>query len=388
MQLGCELRGCIAPMLASQPSVREFAYALGIDKSLAWQVHRIATASDPVAILTALPGHAGMRKAIGAIRDAGHDIDGLERSRADLVHVLRRRGISRTQLRSMALGGSDGPRSAGGLRHLHRRAHEATVAMRGMSIGGAAIAIMLAPGGATRQITLVAVTLLHRIGRTVNAGPIPVYFRTQAAGISGLSEKTGSGRRSYAGLVLELCSQEVHEDHIRTREYGTSEVLLYDPPSSATDRVDLAFREIGHGVAAVRGDRRHPEAASGIALYYPVEHTVIDLMLHNSLQARDPEVALYLLSAPMAVCDANPEFLRQPIPIESRWTEDDALPGAFAAAGGKWQRLIEDSARNVGLSPKEFRRFRTHIECPPTPSRVHVRWKWQDPETSHATIAP
>jgi len=171
MQLGYELRGCIAPMLASQPSVREFAYALGIDKSLAWQIHRIATASDPVAILTALPGHAGMRKAIGAIRDAGHEIDGLERSRADLVHVLRRRGISRTQLRSMALGGSDGPRSAGGLRHLHRRAHEATVAMRGMSIGGAAIAIMLPPGGASRQMTLVAVTLLHRIGRTVNAGP-------------------------------------------------------------------------------------------------------------------------------------------------------------------------------------------------------------------------
>ena len=384
MVVGREMRACTAPLLADQPSIREFAAALGIDKSLAWQVHHMAAATDPVAILIALPGHAGMAKAMRALHGAGRDTTALEASRAALVYVLNRRGISRAQLKSMATGHPDGDAESGALRQLHRRAYEANSAVQGRSIGGIAVAVMLMPAGSAKQMTLVAATMLHRMVRTIVSGPIPIYYRTQAAGSRPRASRAATSspghepirKGSMASLVRHLCSPEVEDDHLSVREFRSGEALCYDPPPSCINRVDFAFREVGHGVGTLDRGRARTQGSTDVAIFNPAGHAVIDLMLHRSLHAEEPSVSLSLRNAPEEVCKSAPEFLKHPMPIEGAWVSRRVLPAPFVAAGDRWEALVEGSARAVEASISDFRTFRVEIEYPPTPSTVHFRWAW------------
>lgn len=384
MAVGREMRSCTAPLLQDRPSIREFAAVLGIDKSLAWQVRHIAAATDPVAILIALPGRAGMSKAMRALKGAGRDTAALEASRAMLVYVLNRRGISRAQLKSMATGILDGDAESGALRQLHRRAYEANSAVQGRAIGGIAVAVMLMPAGSADRMTLVAATMLHRMVRTVMSGPIPIYYRTQAAGApvrAGRADRTSaahepSGKGSMASLVRHLCSPEVEDDHLSIRQFRSGEALCYDPPPSCVNRVDFAFREVGHGVGTLDRGRARAQGSTDVAIFNPAGHAVIDLMLHRSLHAEDLSVSLSLRNAPEEVCKSAPEFLKHPMPIEGAWVSRRVLPAPFVAAGDRWEALVEGSARAVEASISDFRTFRVEIEYPPTPSTVHFRWAW------------
>lgn len=376
--LGREMRICAAPMLADSPSIREFATALGVDKSLAWQVHQIATASDPVAILIALPGQAGIAKAMRALQSAGRDTAAVEAARAALIYVLNRRGISRAQLKAMATGQPDGPIETAALRLLHRRAYEANSAIQGRSIGGLAVAVLLMPVEPAGALTLVAATMLHRMARTLASGPIPIYYRTQAAGSHASTPRTSGGTRkgSMASLVRPLCSPEVEDAHISLIDFQSGEALCYDPPPSHINRVDFAFREIGHGVATMDRTQTPTEGMTDVALFNPTEHAVIDFMPHRSLPVEDPGASLMLRNAPDIVCKSAPEFLQHPMPIDAGWTTRRRLPATFVTAADRWEALVEDSVQAVNASAADFRTYRIQIKHPPTPSSVCVRWTW------------
>lgn len=374
------MRDCVAPMLVGNPSIRELAIALRIDKTLAWQVHQIASAPDPTAVLMALPGQSGMSKVVRALHGAGRDVARLEAARGSLVRVLARRGISRSQLKSMATGHAEGDSGVRAMRQLHRRAYEANSAVQGRSIGGIATAVMLMPAGSRDRLTLVAATLLHRMVRTVVSGPIPIYYRTQPAGSNPRAKQvTAPSRRgSMASLVRQLCSAEIEDGHISVVDFESGEALCYDPPASCGNRVDFAFREIGHGVANRDRGPGQPEGTTNVTLFNPTEHVVVDFMPHRDLHVEDPSASLCLRNAPDIVCKGAPEFLKHPIPIDAGWVSRRSLPAPFVSAAARWEALVEGSARAVNASTADFRTFRIRLECPPTPSDVLTRWAWAD----------
>ncbi len=380
MALGREMRTCLAPLLEDQPSIRELAHALGLDKSLAWQVHHIATASGPVPILAALPGPAGMAKVMQALVSARRDTAALERARTALVHAMHRRGFSRSQLKSMVTSQSGDASERGAMRQLHRRAYEANAAIQGISIGGTAVAVMLVPGGTPGRMTLVAATLLHRFCRTLNAGPIPVYYRTQPA--SGDAPRApcdspDAPRGTMASLVRELCSTEVLDEHLSTVDCGTGEALCYQPPPSAPHRVDFAFREIGHGLGTLRRDRDGDAGHTSVTLFNPMEHMMVDIMFHESMPVSDVTVHMHRRIAPESVQQASPDFLRHPIEIDARWIRNRTPPAPFAAASARWEALVEGSANVIGHDIGQLRTFRIRIDYPLTPSELRVRWTFR-----------
>jgi hypothetical protein len=377
MALGREMRTCLAPLLEDQPSIRELAQALGIDKSLTWQVHHIATASDPVPILASLPGPAGMTKVMQALASAGRDTSALERARAALVYAMHRRGFSRTHLRSMSTSQTGDVSERGALRQLHRRAHEANAAIQGISIGGTAVAVMLVPGSTPKQMTLVASTLLHRFCRTLNSGPIPVYYRTQQASEAASPAPCRSPRAlkgTMASLVRQLCSPDVLDEHLSTVDCGAGEALCYQPPPSASNRVDFAFREVGHGIGTLRQNRDGDAGHTSVTLFNPIEHTMVDIMFHESMPASDVTAHMYRRTAPESVQLAGPEFLRHPIEIDARWIRNRTPPAPFAAASARWEALVEGSATVIGHDIGQFRTFRIRIDYPLTPSELRIRW--------------
>lgn len=379
--LGREMRACVAPLLSDQPSIREFALALGIDKSLAWHVRRIATACEPIQVLTSLPGHAGMASAVRALHDAGRDTAALDASRAALMQVLQRRGISRAQLKSMAHADPTRTFHDGVVRQLHRRAYVANAAVHGRSIGGVAMALMLIPSDTAHAVSLVASTMIHQLVRTSPTGPTSVYYRGKPRAdhphaTQRIRFPTASGSQHF--MVPHLCSPEVGDDQLSLVDYGHGEVLCYDPPASSASRVDFAFRELFHGVSTRAPMQPASHGFTGAFLPYPVEHMCIDVMLHPSMCVSDLQAALYLRSAPVTAYHHDPEFLRYPVSVTVRKATSPELPRAFIAVWKKWIDLIEASAALVGMRAHEFNTHRICLECPPTPSDVRMRWHWND----------
>lgn len=379
MDLGRATRACVAPLLQDQPSVREFAIALKIDKMLAWKLQNIAAASEPIEVLVSLPGPAGIAKAIRALRNAGRDTVALDASLAALADVLRRRGVSRAQLKSMAQADPERTFSDGTVRQLHRRAYEANAAIHGRSIEGVAMALMLIPSGTERSVTLIGSTMIHRTMRTAAMGPTAVYYRGKPRPEHPHSTKAtryppASGSLHF--VVPHLCSPEVTDDQLSLVDFGQGEVLCYDPPASSTSRVDFAFREVFYGTSTSAPLQPSSQGFTGAFVPYPVERMCIDVMFHRSMRVSDVHAALYLRSAPAAVFHHDPEFLRYPVTMAVRKLASLALPRPFVAVWDKWRDLVDGSAALMGMSTHDFSTYRIDLDFPPTPSDVRVRWTW------------
>ena len=379
LAFGRELRACVGPLLADQPSVREFALALGLDKSIAWKVHHIATANDPVPILVALPGPAGFAAVMRAIAATGEDTAALEAARAALVKVIRSRGLSLTQLKSMVTRQPGDSIERGATRLLHKRAHDANAAIHGVSTQGTAIAIMLIPGGTSGHLTVAVATLLHRLTHTLNTGPIPIHYWTPRQG-PGRPAEPYAGHPTHLGstatLVRELCSAEVRDSHLRTVDFGGGYAICYEPPLAAANHVDFAFREIGHGTCAPLLVSDGRAAHTAVSLLIPMQHMLLDLMIHSSMPVAHVHQDLYLSHAPERANAASPDFLRHPIEMDARWIANPALPAPFVAAGDRWKALVEGCATSLQAVMSQFKTYRIRIHYPPTPSRVRVRWTW------------
>jgi hypothetical protein len=379
LTFGCELRACVAPLIADQPSIREFALALGLDKSIAWKVHHIATAADATLILVTLPGPAGLANVMRAITATGKDTRALEAARAALVKVIRSHGLSRTQIKSMAIRQFGDSAERGATRLIHKRAHESNAAIHGVSIHGTAVAIMLLPGGTSGCVTLVEGTLLHRFMHTLNAGPVPIHYWTRRHR-SGMQAESRKGSPTYghaaASLVRELCSAEVRDAHLRTVDLGGGHALCYEPPPAAANHVDFAFREIGHGAFALPLVPHRGAADTAVSLFIPMQHLLVDLMIHSSMPVSDVQQDMYLNHAPESMQSSSPEFLRYPIKMDARWIANPALPAPFAAAAERWKALVEGCAKAVQTPISKFTTYRIQVRYPPTPSRIRVRWTW------------
>lgn len=380
LAFGRELRACIAPLLADQPSIRELALALGLDKSIAWKLHHIATACDALPILTALPGQAGMAKVMRAIANTGTDIAALDHARVALAKAIHRHGLAHAELKSLATRQDGDSAARGGMRHIHKRAYEANAAVHGVSIQGTAVAIMLLPGGAAEHVTVVASTLLHRLRRTLNTGPTPIYYQMQRSGHSAATDTArghASRLQSTPCLVRALCSPEVLDSHLTHVGVGGGHAICYEPPPDSPSRVDLAFREIDHGTLASRGIDATGRGETVVSLFLPTQHVLVDLMIHSSMPVSDLQHDLYLSNAPTRAHAQGPELLRHAIALDTRSDPGKALPPPFAAAGERWAALLEGSATAVQTPMPDLRTYRIMAHYPPTPSRIRVRWTWQ-----------
>ncbi|MBU3684143.1 MAG: hypothetical protein FGM39_09080 [Phycisphaerales bacterium] len=267
------------------------------------------------------------------------------------------------------------------MRKLHRRAYEATAAIHGRSIGGGATALMLVPSSVEHSVTLIGSTMLHRLMRTVATGPMSVYYRAKSAQRAPDAMATTCVRRdilpgSLPFVVRHLCSPEVHDDHLSPVDFGQVEVLCYDPPTSLVSRVDLAFREMFHGVSTLRPMQPRTEGFTGAFLPFPLRHVCLDVMFHRSMTLADVRAGLYFRSAPDVVYSANPEFLRYPVKIAVQHATGLSLPAPFAAIRNGWDELLRGSAALLGLRLEDFCTYRIDLECPPTPSDVRIRWAW------------
>lgn len=371
---GSALADSARPLLAEHSSARSFGIALSLDKTLAWQCHTMATASGPAAILAALPGRAGCDKIVAALRARGMPVSSVEETRAALESALKRRSITRGQLKAMALGGSDSRAGSRTVNQLHRQAFQSQSAIRGISMGGAVNATMVVPGSTSDRVTLVLLSLVHDLVRSMSLGPVPVYHRPLALAKEAVaSAEPGSGNGHRPTLLTEFCSRGVGPDSISVMQVVDAEVACVSMPPDHADGIDVAFAEVipaSTAAPAVPGSVKF----STMFLALPTETAVCDVFMHKAIGRMSPDVGLYFHPSPARLPVAQPDFLRHPYTPEAAWVTSPRLTGRLSHVNGKYERML---GTGVGLADSQlddFDCFRVQMEYPPTPTGLLVRW--------------
>lgn len=378
MHVGSALHGCMRTLLTEHGSSRALGRALSIDKMLAWQAFTIATAHDPGAILAALPGRPGLDTVLSALRRAGCDIAAVEASLASLDSALNQRNITRAQLRSMAVGGSDAETRKRTEMRLHRQAFKANAAIRGTWVAGRVGAMLVTPGSRADVVSVTALTLVHGLVRSVSMGPIPVYVPL-------VSVPDGDSRDARVGtstdhpswcraLVPSLCSLPLSPGEVTMIKFAGGDAVLVDPDPHRRSAIDLAFAESIRDAGPSQRTERSREAMWVMPLALPMETAVLDILVHSSLTEVDPRAFQYFSMTPAQLPNDQPELLRYPVELEAGWLRSSRLPRRIAAANATYDRLLEHGATVSGTKLRDFRHFRVQQEYPPTPTSLVVRW--------------
>lgn len=371
-RFGTSLADSAASLLSSHSSARSFGIALGLDKTLAWQMHTMATAASPEAILAAMPGRLGCDKIVRAMQSLGLNVQGVELARAELENVLRRRSISRIQLKALALGSAaqgNGKRSAD---QLHRQAFQAQRALRGVSIAGTVSTTFVAPESSAGPVTIVLLSLVHDLVRNMSVGPIPVMHRPSPANHDGEHRIDAAPKSASPQLLTELCSDGIAPDSISVLSIRDTEVACVDPPPERTDGLDIAFAEAVTVTQGVSGPEALPRSLT-MLLALPTETAVCDVFVHKSIANWQPEVGLYFHSSPDCLPANHPDFLRHPYAPDAEWVSDPRLTGRLSHLNGKYQRLLHVGEDMVRSKIDEFQCFRIRMEYPPTPTGLLIR---------------
>lgn len=368
--LSTAVRGALDEVVTVSNGVRATGRTLGIDKSLASKVVRIALASDATAVFATLPGSQGWSRFCRALAEVGLDGARLKAVR-DAIDIfeseLAGRGISRDRLRSW----SETDRPAGGSAESSRRRSELTQANAAVwGIGGDALLrshIAVAAGDPPRHGTGTATTI-HGLHRT-RPGPDWPIHRCLADG--------GEMRDEVAIDCRDLCSEQGRSETGVLENLNGSFRVFRGRDSGPSNRVDMVFAE------------RHSEASGPPAefqttILVPTAVAVFDLLLAGSVPLEpaprfwsSSEIGGVPRRASLGSAGhlAMSERLEGPTRVS---TLDDLVPSADLVSSDAHEAhglAVQRTLERLGADATDLVRYRLVLPHPVMSSSVHLAFE-------------
>lgn len=379
-------RRLIQSILPHEPSGRSLARAFGLDKTLGWQVHRVATATDAATVLAALPGRRGVAiflEAVGARAADPALVDEARRSVEALAAAAERLGVHPREMRAIAAGGLD---TAARRRQLERMLaihHDSAVAIRGEVASTAADAWFVAPSKADPSLaTLGALHFIAGLRTLRPLGPRAVY---RGASTFRSLEDWERQRQSPADalrvpwIVPEASSPRLDLGGIEMRHTPNGCLVVADPDRHPDKALTLGFAELIEGIGSLyrTGTDTIGEVSSQLAM--PKRHFSLDVLFHRSLPEVEPNPAMYFGASLGAEHGEHRELRRFAGEVEGKFVRSPRVPGLSAPDSARHAHLLAYGARMVGFPLEEFRVFRMRMAHPPAMTRAVVRWLLPDP---------
>lgn len=376
-------------------SARGLAARLGVDKTLAWSVMRIANLRDHSEALAAFPGERGWQSFVLALRRTGCQepmVRRLFEGISAMASLMKLHGIDRESLRLVAHGGL--PSSDGGVDdadddenphhlRLRRRFFEASKAVWGVSASGGLQTVAVVPGrDDPARMRLGLQRLIFDLNRQRIGSPWPVYA----------SHHPCDGSLPDAAGVTASClvrgdpiSESEFQRSRRCRSSGTNdEVLCFeflgrDPsrsgPLSISFIETLGETEVEGGGA--RGVRCSPESLSvAIDCTVPKRLVVFDVLVHRSIHASPllewrsttdqfVDTVSTANGWSMAARETRPQLLDRSLP---------ALPSPLSGNSKKADRATGLMLGALGVTYGEMILYRVITHFPPVPSHAQIQF--------------
>ena len=361
--------------------------SLGLDLKLAWKLARIAQTSDPFASVRHLPGTAGWRIALEAIRRSGAQPAACDRLAAAFEETVRLGaawGGDRRAFEMMAAGLAAGSDMRIDVEHRRQ------LYLGGSYVWGVRARLslrldVLGPSAKGKRLDCATVRGVVDLERLRADAPwqleAPLVLDDKVTKPSActaepieLGTDAGASRRGHAKgpfLMQEFCSDPLPECRFITTAGGVPAVELAEGAMGSEGRMTLFHGTILRNVQPAQTSSRHHGIFQLSKQRTPVERAVFDLCVHESLlqQSPQPEAILY-------------SDLFHPAGIRLHAATDRIPAGLEVLSLGSGARRLKlahyerhsELALSVfertGWNPAQFHVFRVEAPYPPVPSTL------------------
>ena len=376
------LRDAFSELLEAEAGGRSVARRIGVDKMLGWQAHRIATASDPATIVSALPGERGMVILINALDAAGVSDDAVEQVRtaaAELRRLFGRSNASRQEIAAIAAGGLDTAAQQRYQAKMKKSHFDSTVALRG-EVSNAMVSTWFVTPAKADPDHLALASLNMKDGlRTIRPmGPRLVHRGTKVdaeAESLDWSRLDASGKANPIPLLVPAASTpNLDGDVVQVVSKETATLVLADPDLHPDRALTLTFADLIDDVGLMHAQPDMRTGEVGVHVSIPIRHLYLDVLFDESLPAVDPTAALYFAAAERVEYGEHAELRRFNGDIDGRFVRTTRLPKSSKIDPALHAAMLEHGAAMIDRPLEAFRCFRMHIAHPPTFTRAVVRW--------------
>lgn len=373
-----------AGLAATKPM--DLARQLGIDKSLAWKVHRMIYPEKSMDVVRHLPGPAGIRRFVRAIQDQANeasDLGLIEKAIQDLEHIIEVHCGDRATFQMMMNSVADEPSEQ--IAEQHRQdlvrgasyvwgAH-AKVLVRADYVAPSAEEGMLDIASVRGLVDLVRFRpnvpwILSHMRSTDNDMKQRVSVRRQAIDPTQKCDEA-------APLLTEYCSKPLPETRRVPGATGFLHDELVESNVGAKGLVTCIMGERADAFASYYRDEHNNMGRHRFLVRTPADLMVFDLFVHRDLStAMQPQFVLYsnldLESGP-AMTAAALERHRLPT-MESIESLGAYPPRPATPEIPRYDEMVGYVFRQLGWREADFAGFRLKMRYPPLPTTAVFQW--------------
>lgn len=348
---------------------------LGIDKSLSWRMVRFAQEGDAFAGSKHLPGDAGLRIFVRAIRSAAGQAcgDALAAALDGLDRVVREHAGNRTAFRALLANCTEGGLTDDRAMDFRKAAFQANSALWGIEANARVMLAFITQGKSGTDVALVSGYLGVRRNRRDLSWPVA---RRRVLGHEGRTREAiampldPSVPMDAPPILAEYSSLPAES----LRPIGTEHGFWYELPEGdigSAGAVDCVFGERmpGAGPAPKSGIVQPAEVM--LRLDMPVEHVLMEVFVDRDIPlAGRPTAALFgLLSGGTGENTADRERQRMPIAEQPVELGNEPRSWSTPVAPRHWE-MVHDCMRWLDRRPASFAIHRLALRWPLIPTAL------------------
>lgn len=380
-------------------AVRAAGRTLGLDKTIAWKLVRIAHATDPREVFALLPGPRGwtrIHEALIATEGGDPLADEVRRAVAALDAEATARGIPRSRIRSWSatdVRGPDGPRSnrvASERERVRETLTQANVAIWGVGATAILRSFILAPADEPGRCRAATVTTLHGLHRTRPGPEWPIHriirVRNEDATAEDRIDRPIDRPSPIDGTVIDcrdLCTPGGLDD-TGTIETGTGTFRTFrGDRTGPSDRIDLVFPDLPDATAPMFATTPGESVELGLSIRIPCSLALIDVLRDRGLPWPDaPQRWSFSdiggLPTPPALEPLHRMPMSEPIEGPTRVvSNDDLRPGADTVSDAVREAhatAVQRVLAALGIEATTLVRHRLRVAHPPLSTGIRIAW--------------
>ncbi len=348
---------------------------LGIDKSLSWRMVRFAQDDDAFGGSKHLPGDAGLRIFVRAIRSAAGPAcgDALAAALDELDRVVRDHAGNRAAFRALLANCSESGLSDDRAMEFRKGAFQANAALWGIEASARVMLAFLTQGKSGTDVALVSGYLGVRRNRRDLSWPVA---RRRVLGHEGRTREAiampldPSVPMDAPPILAEYSS--VRGDGLRP--IGTEHGFWYELPEGdigSAGAVDCVFGERMPGAGPSPRAGVVQPAEIMLRLDMPVEHVLMEVFVDRDIPlAGKPTASLFgLLSGGTGENTADRERQRMPIAEQPVELGNEPKSWSTPVAPRHWE-MVHDCMRWLDRRPASFSIHRLAMRWPLVPTAL------------------
>lgn len=343
---------------------------LGLSRTLAWQVHRMATSPDAFKAASQMPGTAAVRQVIGAADAVGVPqdrlaavTDAMERFRAlGASHAGERAALS-SMLKSVAGHESEGIDLA-----LRRRALRVNSQCWGYQVKTFVGCGLYHPSDVPGHFDMIAVRGLHEIRRLRSGARFRFGIQRMADGNATHGDRA-TGRADAPPrpkLLTQFCTKPCPEliSHV---EGDFVHTYLRDAPLGKAGLQSIYVSDATRGRTSQSGQGEPNRLLNFAGILKPIEVLLLDVLIHRDLYGPlDPTMHVYGLLDRVPEVNVPASYgPNDEVPITAEVFRLGVGPGVLPTPHlPRYRQMIEEVCRDAGWDVREFDVYRCTLECP------------------------